>query len=185
MRNGDALEELIEVLLGLVVHGLLTAAKHDLDAHLASLRKELLGLRSLEKKIMRIRPKTDADALRLDFLLLGLLLLLLLRLAILELAEVSHLTDRRHRERGNFHEIRFLFPSQYQSGCNSHCAVVFTVDIDDYYLGRKDLLIHARTYLELSFRFRSIVTSSSHCIFFKNCVELMGIAPMSRNVFPK
>lgn len=185
MRDGDAFQELIEIFLGLVVHGLFATAEHDFDAYLAAFLQELLRLGFLEEEVMRIRPETDADALGLDFLLLGLLLLFLLGLAILELAEVSHFADRRHRERGDLHEIRFLFPGQGQSGCNIHCAVVFTIDIYDYDLRRKDLLVDTRTDLELGFRFRSIVTSSSHVVFFKNCVELMGIAPMSRNVFPK
>lgn len=85
----------------------------------------------------------------------------------------------------DFDQIEALFLGKLERGGWRHGAEIPALfgDHDDF--RGEDSLVHAVFRLDDDFWLGAMMPSASHGVSLKNLVELMGIAPMSREVFPK
>ena len=85
----------------------------------------------LDLVVALIRPGAELDLFDLDLLLLELGFVRLLLLAVLELAEVHELAHGRHGQRGDFHEVDFLFlrhPHRIHQGNDAELLAFFAYE---------------------------------------------------------
>lgn len=179
----DGLEEILKGLPAFVRQSLLSSAQEDFRLHLVALAQEFLRLGAFEFEVVGVGTQTDADTLRLHLLLFRLGLLYLLCLLILELSVIQDTADGRFGLRRDFHEVQLLLLRQGERLGDGYLAMVFAIGVDETYDRNTNLLVDAEAGNDFYFWPRSAEFSPSDMVGLNDLVELMGIAPMSSDVF--
>ncbi len=162
MRRDECRHECLERRLRLVRHGFLTTTQEYLYLHLVTFAEEFFCLFFLEEEIMFVGAQTEAYALGVDFLLLRLGFLLLLRLFVLGLAIIHDTADRWFRLRRDFDEVESCLLRDGECFLDREGIAHFSIGIDELHDRSLNLLVHAEAFRWGGFRFRPMVSSSSH-----------------------